>query len=327
MKKIILVVCCAALLIGCKNEKKDKTSRPVMAMAKSVGKINEVSVVIDPRLWKGNIGDTIRKYLAAEVPGLPQEEPLFSLRQMPEKTFTGFATKNRTFLKVHKGSTKGFQVLENKYANPQIGFVVTGETDEEIASVLRKNAAKIITRFKNIELAEKQSRIKKSLEKIPQLEEKMGITMDIPSAYRIAIEEEDFFWVRKDIEHGSMNIMIYEVPLQTIQKDSNTIGSIIKMRDSVGSKKIPTDSGNFITEEAYAPYLYQITIDDRFTYETKGTWEIKDRFMAGPFVNYAIEDKKNNRYVVVEGFVFAPSTYKRDNMFELEAIIETLSFK
>jgi len=48
--------------------------------------------------------------------------------------------------------------------------------------------------------------------------------------------------------------------------------------------------------------------------------------MVGPFVNYAVEDIPNNRVVVLEGFVFAPSISKRNNMFELEAIIKTLTF-
>jgi len=46
--------------------------------------------------------------------------------------------------------------------------------------------------------------------------------------------------------------------------------------------------------------------------------------MAGPFLNYTVIDKANNRLVVVEGFTYAPSINKRDFMFELEAILKTL---
>jgi hypothetical protein len=45
--------------------------------------------------------------------------------------------------------------------------------------------------------------------------------------------------------------------------------------------------------------------------------------MAGPFVNYAIRDIKNNRYLLIEGFTYLPSKAKRDHMFELEAIINS----
>jgi len=46
--------------------------------------------------------------------------------------------------------------------------------------------------------------------------------------------------------------------------------------------------------------------------------------MSGPFVNYMFEDKANQRYVVIEGFAFAPSVAKRDYMFELEAIVRSI---
>ena len=327
MKKIALTIIGALCLLACTETKTEKKKSSQGAMAHSVGKINELSVVIDNDLWKGKLGDTIRKYFGAEVPGLPQEEPLFSMRQMPKTAFSGLARKNRTFLQINKGGENNFQVLTNKFATPQVGYVISGKTEEDVANELIKNYETIVAKFKLVETKEKQTRIRKSLEKIPQLPEKLGINLDIPSAYRIAVEEEDFFWIRKDIQHGSMNLMIYELPINTISKDSNTVASIVKMRDSIGAVKIPTEEvGKFVTEQAYAPYLYETNLDGRFAFETKGTWEVKNRFMAGPFVNYAIEDKSNNRLLVLEGFVFAPSVNKRDNMFELEAIMKTITF-
>ena len=78
-----------------------------------------------------------------------------------------------------------------------------------------------------------------------------------------------------------------------------------------------------ITEESYAPYLFEINLDNKPTYETKGIWDVKNAFMGGPFINYAIEDKINKRWVVIEGFAFAPSVEKRNYMLELEAIIKS----
>ncbi len=330
MRKLSLAIICLLCMVSCTEEvKKEKGQQSQESMAHSNGRINHLSVVVDNELWNGNVGDTIRKYFGAEVPGLPQEEPLFTLRQIPMEAFTGLTKQSRIFLWIKKeaGEENKYGLLKNKFSNPQIGAVISGATDDDITTLIRKNYETIISKYKSLETKEKQAIIKKSLEKIPQLQEKLGITLNIPSAYRIAIEEDKFFWIRKNIKHGSMNLMIYELPLGTVTKDSNTVSSIIKMRDSIGTIKIPTSEvGHFITEEAYAPYLYEIELDNRFTFETKGTWEIKDRFMAGPFVNYAIEDVANNRLMVLEGFVFAPSVSKRDNMFELEAIIKTITF-
>jgi hypothetical protein len=115
------------------------------------------------------------------------------------------------------------------------------------------------------------------------------------------------------------------VPLNQIDRDTSVIANIIKMRDSIGKAYIHggLEGRYMITEEAYAPYLFDSEIDGKFAYETKGTWEMKSAFMAGPFVNYAIRDSVNNRYIILEGFTFAPATAKRDNMFELEAILKS----
>lgn len=325
MKKILILAICTLCLFSCTETQKEVKHQG--ALASSVGKINDLSVIIDNELWKGHVGDSIRKYFGAEVPGLPQQEPLFSMRQMSPDIFTGFAQKGRIFLKVDKGDIGSAEIVNNKYASPQMGVLITGKNDEEIIELIRQNADAVISKYKIIETREKQKRIKKSLERMPQLKQKFGFNLAIPSAYRIAIEEDKFFWIRKDIKHGSMNLMIYEVPIGTISKDSNTVADIVRLRDSIGGMKIPTSAeGKFITEEAYAPYLFETTLDGRFAFETKGTWEIKDRYMAGPFVNYAIDDPANNRTVILEGFVFAPSVYKRDNMFELEAIMKSVKF-
>jgi hypothetical protein len=49
------------------------------------------------------------------------------------------------------------------------------------------------------------------------------------------------------------------------------------MRDSIGSLYIhgKEPGTDMITEEAYAPY-FVVNLDNKLTYETKGTWELRD---------------------------------------------------
>ena len=100
------------------------------------------------------------------------------------------------------------------------------------------------------------------------------------------------------------------------------------MRDSIGQKHIEETLPNtyMITEAAYSPYLFNIMLNGKKTYETKGTWELKNDFMAGPFLTYIIDVPKNNRKMILEGFTYAPATDKRDDMFQLEAIMKTVKF-
>lgn len=320
MKKITLLLC-FAFLWACEEQK--------VVLPTSSGNINELAVVIDNNLWQGKVGETIREHFAANVRGLPQQEPLFTLNHLPPEVFNGFVRKTRIFLKVQKGDKTGIGVLIDSFARPQTGIVVSAPTNEKLIALLHKNAPQIISKLKQQELEQKQHRIGKSLKTDQKLEEKLGVSLKFPTAYRYAKSTDDFFWIRKDLTNGSMEILVYEVPLNVIDKDTNVIGNIIQMRDSIGKTYIPgpTEGSYMITEKAYAPYLFETKIDGKFTYLTKGTWEVENAFMAGPFINYAIRDEANNRYVILEGFVFKPSAQKRDNMFELRAILESAVIK
>ncbi|MDT0675363.1 DUF4837 family protein [Autumnicola musiva] len=321
MKSKLILLFSFILFISCKNNSEENER----ILADSSGNINQVTVIMDNNLWEGEVGEVVRDELAAPVDGLPQDEPLFSLSQIPPQTFSGFVRRNRLFFLVEKGKQKGFQVIREEYASPQTGVIVRGQNNEELKEVVRQNSDSIISLLKRTELKEKQRRIGKSLKGDEKLEEELGVSLRFPTAYRYAMEEEDFIWIRKEIPKGLMEILIYEVPLSTIDKDTNVIGNIIRMRDSIGEKYIPGPmEGSYMqTEEAYAPYLFETEIDGNFAYETRGTWDVKNAFMAGPFVNYAVRDKENNRYVILEGFLFYPSMSKRDNMFELDAILQS----
>ena len=187
----------------------------------------------------------------------------------------------------------------------------------------------MIMSLKSEEIKERQRRTKLSLHKNNNIKENLGISIEFPSAYRIAKETDDFYWIRKDITTGTTNIMLYELPYGTIKENDSLVNQIIKMRDSIGEIHIPgpLDGSFMVTEMAYSPFLTKTSIDDKTAYETKGLWDVKNAFMSGPFVNYVINDEANNRQLVVEGFAFAPSVEKRDYMFELESIIKSIKFE
>lgn len=320
MQKLLLAFFLFAL-VACNDKPQGKI------LSASSGGLNNLTVIMSNDLWAGQLGENIREKLAGPVNGLPQVEPMFAINQMPNEAFSGFMRKQRTFLKIEQADTASLEVVHDEYARPQTGIILKGPNEADIINLIKRDSAKIVDIYKDAEITEKIRRISLSLKEDKPLTEAFGITMKFPSAYRYAKEDQDFYWIRKDIPNGDMNITVYEVPYNLIDRDSNTIGSLIKMRDSIGGDNITVSEGmRFITEEAFAPYLSETTIDGKPAYQMKGMWEVKGRFMAGPFVNFTIDDKENNRYLVLEGFVFKPSANKRDNIFELEAILRSVKF-
>ncbi len=324
MRYFLFSVLTLTLLMSCDNKKSNKKFLPDAS-----GAINNVSVVTENDLWDGRVGDAIRNVLAKPIYGLPQDEPTFTISQIPPAVFSDFVTKNRTVLKIETNKKASITILDDVYARPQKVIVVTGKTKEAIINVLKANESKIIDTFRNAELTERLRQMAKSPHSFEVIKEKLGLTIEFASIYRKAKEIDNFFWFRKDITTGTSNLMIYELPFDAIKRNDSVVNQIIKIRDSIGKAYIegPIEGSYLITENAYTPFHGKTIIDNKPTLETKGIWNVKNAFMAGPFVNYAIEDKINKRWVVVEGFAFAPAVGKRNYMLELEAIIRSVKIE
>lgn len=324
MKQLAVLFFITFSIFSCK----DNAEEAQAVLSESNGKINNVSIIIDDNLWNGEIGDSIRKKFAAPVDGLPQEEPLFTLNQYPTKVFEGFVRKSRNIIIINKGNKNYFSSNNNVYAKPQKVFSISGKTTLEVLNLIEENASEIIKSIKAADIIENQIRMKKSLVSDDRVKKMFGVSLQIGFGFQYDMVNDNFIWLRKEFSTGYNSILIYEVPISAVEKDTNTIANIIAMRDEIGKKYIHGTLPNtwMITEEAYAPYLFDVTLAGKKTYLTKGTWELKNDFMAGPFVNYAIKDIKNNRYLVLEGFTYNPSKSKRDLVFELEAIIQSVKF-
>ena len=308
------------LLVSCKKE---AVSLPRIAN----GKINNIAIIVDDALWNGEVGDSVRNKFAAPVLGLPQEEPLFNINQYPIKLMEGFMTDSRNVIVIKKGDVDEYNVKKDEYASPQNVFHITGKSVNSILSLIEKTVPQIIKTIHQNEIEESQRLARKSLLKQDYFEKKFKISLQVPSSYELMVQDANFVWLKKEIISGNTSILIYQVPLTVLNNHNSIVANIITMRDSIGNLYIHGKEPNtdMITEEAYAPYFFVVNLDGKLTYETKGTWELRDDFMSGPFINYAIIDKDNDRVLVLEGFSYSPSKEKRDLMLELEAIIRSVA--
>ena len=176
------------------------------------------------------------------------------------------------------------------------------------------------------ERIEKIRRMSISPNKDKELKERLGIALTFPDAYETVKDTTNFVWIEKQVVKGHLNIIAYSLPLDIDLKKIEE--RIPKIRDSIGKIFIPgrIPGSYMITERAYLPYYYKTKVNRLDAILTKGTWEVQNDFMAGPYVNYIINDTINKRKIVIEGFSFAPSESKRNYMFELNTIITTLKF-
>ncbi len=304
------------LLISCL--KTDKQEEPVS------GKTNTISIIIDDQLWYGEVGDSIRNKFASPVLGLTQEEPLFTINQYPAKLLEGFVTDSRSIIVVKKSAVDKFEITHNK-SLPHNTFRIYGKSVDDIICSIELNSAQIIKMIRDAEIKKIQEDNSASLLNPAVIKNKFHIDIQIPTGYEYMLHKKNFIWLKKDIISGNTSLLIYQIPLHNFKTRGNVVGNIIKMRDSIGYYiKGREPKTRMITGEAYAPYFSNTALDGKEAFETKGTWELKNDFMAGPFINYAIVDPVYNRILVIEGFCYSPSNQERDLMFDLEAIIKSV---
>ena len=321
MKKYLVVIYVVFFLQSCEDNK-------VVYKPESSARINSITVVVDNDNWNNTIGDKIRNLYADEYEGLPQIEERFTLKQMPYEAFSGFSRSSRNIIFINKKSNPEFFFEVDKYARPQIYLEIKGNSIKSILEQIDKSKKEAINKFTNGEIEESKRRILKSPLKDTKAMEDFLIDVKMPSAYSLYKQDKNFIWYQKQIQKGHSNIIVTQLPSQKNIFDYN-IPSVIKLRDSIGEVFLPgrNPESFMISEKEYLPYQKKVNYYGIKMLETRGTWEVKGDFMGGPFLNYLIEDKLNDRVLFVEGFVFAPSKRKRDNIIELEAIIKSLKLK
>ena len=323
MKKIITVLCLSYLLISCMDN--------TVVLPRSVGAFNKVIVVAKGSLWAGDVGDQIRNSFGELMVGLPQPEKTLSVGHVAPNGFTSMMRSNRNVLVIELSDKTSYVKTTNKYANPQTLIYLSAKDKMGLLSSLKEHMSEIIQTFKesDIKVLQRSFYNKRVNDSMYKTLKKLNISLTIPEEFKTVDDTGDFLWLRQHLKSGiargagNNNILVYSLPLndQTMSSDN-----IISMRDQIGEKYIPgSKQGMYmITEAAYTPRTTKIEILGNDAFETRGKWEVKNDFMAGPFLNYAIIDKKNNRLLVVEGFTYAPSVNKREFLFELEDIAKSL---
>ena len=304
-----------------------------MILRESIGKINKVMVVTKISDWTGDVGKEIRNSFGELMVGLPQPESILSVSQVAPKGFSSMMKGSRNVLVISEGETENFSVKKNVYAKPQTIVYVQAKDDKGIIAILQKRKMEIRKIFLDADIKFTQSIFEET--KVDESKYKtlqnLGVSLTIPNKFNQVEDTGDFLWLRNHLlsgiaKTGSNNILMYSVPLGD---ETQVSDSIIAVRNRIGKKYIPgSKEGMYmITEKAYTPFTFDAEIDGRKAYETRGKWEVKNDFMAGPFLNYTIIDKKNNRLLIFEGFTYAPSINKRAFLFELEAIAKSMKIK
>jgi hypothetical protein len=321
LKKIFLLVFTFFFLSCFENEHENKDFEDKNPYLKT----NSVTVLISEALWNGKVGEKIREKFAAHVAGLHDHESLFTLMPIHSSFFPSDAKLSRNILIISPNFKTQTTHVNNKFATNQHIYSIQGKNEEVILNQLQVSAKEIMNTFYNSEINFLLQKVKPNTILQKQVKKQFLVDIQIPAAYKKGLQGENFIWIRKEVGSGYNNILIYTASFSALYNKNALVTNSLFMRNQVAKKYILGKSSNsfMITEQAYYPSFEITEIQHNLAYEMRGSWEFQNDFMTGPYVNFAIKDKKRKRFIIIDGFAYNPVHSKKELLFEMEAIIKS----
>jgi hypothetical protein len=351
--KLAILFFSIGLMISCDGDDQKGKKRSTSMLPPAQGNSSEIYVIMDSTLWLGDIGQMIKSVLAAPMDGLPQDEPIFSIKYVNPLRLNRVMrmNKNLIFVTLLDNQSRGNRELKKNFTeaswqkieeNPELFMLpkkdefATGQhllhlfgTNEQLfADNFEKNQARIKEYWWQIEKQRITENLFKKAEQknISNLIKKdFSCEMKVPSGYELVMKEDDFIWFRRmdNVEDKS-----FFISFKTYESEEEfKAAAIVSWRDKIVGKYIygdPDNENSYMRTVGLLPVVSkQVNFNGKFAIENRGLWETANKSMGGPFLSYVMVDEALNRIYYIEGFVFAPSKGKRDAVKEMEAALWT----
>lgn len=322
------------------------------------GRPGELFLVMDSVQWKGELGEVLRGTLRASVPGLPNDEPSFTVRYIEPTRFNSVLNKakNILFVATLDSKTKGGVTVRNYitseyikehpdkfiisqadlYARGQSVLYLFGANQDELANRIAHNEYVVRDFFNKAE----RKRLFHSLYAAKEMKgvnntllKKHNFYMRIPNGFRIEQDTPGFVWLRSPgVTDGSIDKNIFVAYKPYTDESSFDKKEIIDWRNEITKKRIfedPESTASYMeTDTVNVPVYYKNTeLAGNYAKEIRGIWKTHTLGIGGPYLSYIVLDKDQNELFYIDGFVVSPGEPKRESMRELETILNTFRTK
>ncbi len=322
-------------------------------MKQAYGRVDNILVVCESRLWNSPAGDSFRRAFSALYPVTPQPEPLYELRHVQPEELNKTLRTHRTIIflaDLSEKSAEGTQMvaraigeegLKRVISDPQYRIAVNNDrwakgqlvvywfspNAQDLADNVAQHHKKVmqsIQKHDDKKLTEMVYSTGINQSATDSVKAKFKLEMSVPADYIVAKSDSQSLWLRFETEKISSSLFIYSFPNTQVPLTAEQFKST---RDSLTRLYFTTDIDSSFMQ-----------IDDRFlpvvcspailagtqALQGRGVWSMVNDFMGGSFVGYLIDDVKNKRTIYVDGFVHAPGQQKRIELRRLDLILSTL---
>ncbi|MEO9803564.1 MAG: DUF4837 family protein [Reichenbachiella sp.] len=344
--KGLLFALTLTIAVSCGSEQNGNSSKSHLPVAR--GEANAVLAVMDTTQWNGPLGEALRDIFSDYVPGLPQDEPYFKLRNINPLKMNNILKTAKSMIFVSTIDNNGAQsramqnyfttsslekiqkdtslyrlTQKNQFARGQEIVHLFGQTERQLIAHLKRDKDLLRNYFLNIE----NQRINKAIFKVREkqiektLRETHGFDIQVPYGYDLAKNQRDFIWIRLLDPEYEKNIFVHYRPFNSREP----FDDVMAFREEVTSSYMRDIQKPeiYMTLQNENRNIREVNFKGRYAKETRGLWKLSDISGGGPFVSYVFVDESQKRLYYLEGYVYAPSKDKREFMQEMEVIVNT----
>ena len=311
---------------------------------------------MDSAQWEGGVGKAVRSTFQEQVYFLPREEATFSLSHIDPTDFQSILKKQKNiiFVTVLGDKSKGNRILKTYFTKESLEMVkqdpslfryakrdefasgqevlhLFGESEEDLIKNITVNKEMLQKHF--IDIEEKRfykslyaAKVEKGISK--HILEKLNCEIKVPFGFEIAIEDDDFIWLRNFSPDVDKSIFISWIDYTSEELFSRD--SLLAIRTNVSRPYIlykPDDKESYLLAETqnFDVFRKEVNFKNHYAIELRGLWRVNNYYMGGPFLSYAMVDENSKRLYYIEAFLYSPGKPQRDHMRELETIIKTFN--
>ena len=309
----------------------------------STGLPSEVLLAADNEVLGSVAIDSLEALLECPMPGLNQMESFFRVSRI-NLLHDKYETKrmhSRLLVRIkHDAKEVSLGVARNVTARPQLQLQLTAPSVEELLAYLPQHAEGIHRMLLDNQLCHLTMQLHRhaSAQVIKELSSMLGYTIDAPEEIRFTKRGKDFLWASSRSNERQLNLVFYTRPYYGPHIEDAR--ALALLRDSVMMENIPGNAPDQWMETVWeqdmpvvsaTTRLQEVYVNgralksgcSRLVTEMRGLWQMRHGAMGGPFVSISFIDSVAHRLVVAEGFVFSPSTSKRDLIRRLESSLRT----
>ena len=259
---------------------------------------------------------------------MPQDEPQFHKSHITEAHYDKITHLFRNIFRIEVGNiyTQAKLTIEKDvYSTPQLILTLHAPNQVEASVYITEHAKGIANLITSEEINREANDLyfEHNIKFAKTVKEMFDCEFYIPADIKKMKVGEDFIWASDDGLSSIQNICIYSLPY--VSEKMFTKKPYIALRDTMMKRNIPGAKPNqWMQTNPEFVWTKNISVAGQFAMEARGLWEMKNDAMGGPFISHSRLDEKNNRVIVVEGFVYAPDKMKRTMLRRLEAALYTL---